>query len=131
MQFLKDSGDKDDTSSCKSLIYYILQPRTAANCPSKFSSLAIERYYSATVESLDRLARRIYFWIMSLKFSEPPYPYLTSGKSFTMCSTPAFSDVSPTTTAYSPLVPTSRQLCGSPFLTILPHSSAEVNFYLF
>lgn len=47
-----------------------------------------------------------------------------------MCSEPPFPGLSPTT-AYSPLIPTSKQLCGSPFLTIFPQSSNELIFFIF
>lgn len=47
-----------------------------------------------------------------------------------MCSEPPFPGLSPTT-AYSPLIPTSEQLCGSPLLTTFPQSSNELIFFTF
>lgn len=51
-------------------------------------------------------------------------------QNLSMCSEPPFPGLSPTT-AYSPLIPTSEQLCGSPLLTTFPQSSNELIFFTF
>ena len=57
------SGDEDNTSGFKPLIFsFRLLPGTAASCP-KFNILSKERYYSAAAENLDLTRTKVCFQI--------------------------------------------------------------------